>query len=111
MTTPAGPSDLESSHEQLMSMIPPDQRTSTATIRHAYEIFGERLGVRPDIRFCYNPPEGEQCASMIIVIDQRLSLWFFFKDEKWVFDGYECGPYEDLWRNRNLPDRQRKDGK
>ncbi len=43
------------------------------------------------IEFC--PIGTPKEPGWIIVLDQRFSLWFYQKDKKWIYDGFEIGDY------------------
>lgn len=88
--------------------LPPDFRPSQREIDQAYGLFGERNGVRPDLRILvghYDRSAGldkvgvpdRKYPTLRIIIDDRLCLFFYGDSGKWEFDGYECGNYENYW--------------
>jgi len=97
-------------HDNLMSGLPPDFRASHREIEQTYAIFGERNGIRPDLRILIGTWKKGECGipdktapAMRIIIDNRLCLFFLGDSGKWIFDGYECGNYEGYWTEFDLP--------
>ena len=88
--------------------LPPDFRPSQRELDQAYGLFGERNGIRPDLRILlgsYDRSAGldksgipdRKYPTLRIIIDNRLCLFFYGDSGRWEFDGYECGDYEDYW--------------
>jgi hypothetical protein len=91
--------------EENLKKLPPDFRPSRRELEAAYGLFGENNGVRPDIRillgsYCRPEYPDQSTPSLRIIIDNRLCLFFIReKNEGWIFDGYEAGNYENVWKD------------
>ena len=94
--------------DDYLKTLPPDYRPSDREIEQAYGLFGERNGVRPDLRILvgsYDRSAGldksgvpdRKHPTLRIIIDNRLCFFFYGKSGEWLFDGYECGNYENYW--------------
>lgn len=57
----------------------------------------ERLFTDKQIRFSFNEAQDEMLTSMKIIIEERLTLFFYKKDGKWKYDGWEMGDYNNYW--------------
>jgi len=83
--------------ENWLKELPPDFRPSQRELDQAYGLFGERNGIRPDLRILLGSYDGTVSLVLRIIIDNRLCLFFYGDSGKWEFDGYECGDYENYW--------------
>lgn len=54
------------------------------------------------IEFC--PIGTKQKPGWMIILDQKLSLWFYRQDDHFVYDGFEIGDYS-AWPERAGPSR------
>lgn len=82
--------------------LPPDFRPSARELEQAYGLFGERNGIRPDLRILLGAYDTDKRPDktkpqLRIIIDNRLCLFFYGNSGRWVFDGYEAGNYEGYW--------------
>ena len=61
-----------------------------------------------DIKFVFLPKTEEEKIknyhdSLIVILNQSFSLWFFYKDNTWKYDGWETGDYsEHNWKKNQL---------
>lgn len=95
---------------ELSKLLPPDFRPGKGEVEAAYRIFGEKKsGYRPDLRILtgsYDRSQGldkpgvpdRTIPTLRIIIDNRLCLFFYGSSGEWIFDGYECGDYEKIWK-------------
>lgn len=100
---------LSDEEKELLNRLHPDNRPLPETIEAAYTAFGaKKNGDKPSIRFRFckrnDPGAPNMTHLMQIIVDEVLTLWFYFNDGKWVFDGYEAGNYSDYWKDHNLPE-------
>ena len=88
--------------------LPPDYRPTAREIEAAYYLFGERNDIKPDLRILLGsydrskdkdePGKPDKSRPTLrIILNNRFCLFFYGKTGKWIFDGYECGDYENLW--------------
>lgn len=97
--------------ENWLKELPPDFRPSQREIEQAYGLFGERNGIRPDLRVLLGSYDGKASLVLRIIIDNRLCLFFYGDSGRWKFDGYECGNYEDYWTEFDWEPYQKGKGK
>lgn len=70
----------------------------------------DRLFRGKKVRFAYHDadtvelPDGkiDRIASLRIILDEKISFWFFREDKEWKFDGWEMGDYSNKWLDEKL---------
>lgn len=88
--------ELPDEAKDALSKLPPHLRKHEDKIVLAYELFAAKDDEAPrQIRFLYHDKQQECYGTMIIVLDDMLSLWFIWMNGKWTFDGWECGDYQE----------------
>lgn len=71
----------------------------------AFEFASQLEGLPPDLfseahkvfssvkRIEFYPIDTDKEPGWMIILDQKLSLWFYQKDNNWTYDGFEIGDY------------------
>lgn len=73
----------------------------------AFQLASQLEGLSPDlyskadkvfsavnkIEFCHIGTTKE--PGWLMILDQKLSLWFYQQDNGWIYDGFEIGDYSD----------------
>ena len=96
---------LSDEEKELLNKLHPDNRPLPEVVEAAYAVFGARKnGDKPSIRFRFCTRDDQHSTHLMqIVVDEVLTLWFYYVEGKWVFDGYEAGNYSEYWLDSNLP--------
>ena len=67
----------------------------------------EHLFKDKECRFLYSEGDDERKPCFRIILNEELCLWWFKRNGKWKYDGYEVGGYtskdgEEAWSKYNL---------
>jgi len=94
-----------------INLLQPEDRPDKDLIKLGYELFkvsifkgGKIEKIPRQIRFVFmsaKQRDGKK-DSFQIILDERLSFWWFKESGKWKFDGYEAGNYERSWKEFSL---------
>lgn len=95
--------------ENLVQQLPKESRGDVSLIDIANQLFkvtslfmGELKTKSRKIRIVYSPKDEQKKSSVMIILDEKLCLWFFNNEDGWIYDGWEMGNYEGSWEDKTL---------